>query len=234
MTNELLDKANWYKPLKTPDSVKAVLLENIIGGVGAFGLAGLGAYWASGGNWWTVLASGLTMGIGVGCGLMVARSSIDEIVDWHDYRVMIADMEATEDENDTLRQRIAALEKDLNLERLRADVVAVGRPARSQVAMAPQPDPTTRDAEALLHRMFGNQPWSKDAMGKNSGWTTTRWFAARDLLQQRGIIVTGNRKSEAAVATLADALTRLDPGRLVGDQTSHLHDQPTTNATAGR
>lgn len=203
------------KVAKTPQTVKAVLLENIIGGVGAFGLAGLGAYWISGGDWGAVGAWSLSAGIAVACGLMLLRSSIDEVVDRWDYHVMLRDLAALEKENDLLVQRNAALQRDLTA----AETFGAYSAARPGATVtdrngdpmpAPAPTPIRNDAKRLIQLHFENGVWpAKDASCQKLAWTTTRWAEARDELQRHRVVTTQGKRTVVLVSSLAEALAIL-------------------------
>ena len=214
MQNELIDGA-WRKELKTTATVRATWMENAGGGLGALGLAGTLAYWSSGGNWSTVAAWGVTLGILTFSGLMLARSAIDEIVDWSDYRAMLADIDALEDANDLLEKRCAALQRDLRA----AETYGAYRASRPGVMVqdrngepmpAAAPTPIRNDAKNLIQLHFETGKWpAKDSTCPRLGWTTSRWEDARDELQRHGIITTRGRQTIVLAETLATALATL-------------------------
>lgn len=214
MQNELID-STWRKELKTTATVRATWMENAGGGLGALGLAGTLAYWSSGGNWATVAAWGATLGILTFSGLMLARSAIDEIVDWSDYRAMLADIDTLEQANENLEARCAALQRDLrNAESYGAyraalpGVVIQDRNGEPMPAAAPTPE--MNDARTLIQRNFDDGRWpAKDRMNELLGWTSTRWFAARDVLLAHGVVVSQGRLTIVQVASLAEALAAL-------------------------
>lgn len=223
----------------TASSVLAVWLQNLGGGIGAAVLVGVlawqfGVDGASAARWATI-AGALVFGA-----LMILRSAIDEIVDAMDYRAMIRDMEALEaqieeqrgaleaqieeqkeahaDEIAVLQSRLRTVQHDLNVARSENWARTAGPNSHPAVDLADAsvaPDPARGDAQKLLERAYAGQQWGKDAMRTYTGMTSTRWQAARDLLQRRGIITAGNKQTYLNPATLSDALTAL-----LGDEKS--------------
>lgn len=206
----------------TAGNVMAVWLQNFGGGLGAAVLAGVLAWQLGADGWavarWAVIAGAVVFGV-----LMILRSAIDEIVDALDYRAMIADMDALEVqmaeqadahavEVNRLNGLVRTLQHDLNIARSEAWQRSAGPHSRPAVDLATEPappDPARDDAQKLLERAYGGQQWGKDAMRTYTGMTSTRWAAARDLLQRRGIITLGNKQTYLKPANLSDALTAL-------------------------
>lgn len=213
MQNELMDASLRKAPL-TVGAVLAVWLQNAGGGIGAMVAVGVVAWLlgvdAGTGLRWATAAGGLLF-----AGLMVLRSAIDEIVDWSDWRAMLADIEALEEQNDQLEQRCAALQRDLHA----AETYGAYRAARPGVVVqdrngdpmpAAAPTPVRNDAKRLIQLHFEHDEWpAKDRTCQNIGWTTTRWEAARDELQRHGVITTRGRQTIVLAETLAEALAML-------------------------
>lgn len=215
MQNELIDNANtWRKPPMTVGNVLAVWLQNAGGGIGGAVAVGVVA-WQVGADAATGLRWAATIGGLLFAGLMVLRSAIDEIVDWSDYKAMIADMEALEEQNDVLEQRCAALQRDLH----NAETYGAYRAARPGVVVQDRngepmpvrpPAPELNDARTLIQRHFSDGRWpAKDRMNELLGWSSTRWFAARDVLLAHGIVASQGRNTIVQVASLAEALAAL-------------------------
>jgi len=213
MQNELMDASLRKAPL-TAGAVLAVWLQNFGGGIGAAVAVGVVAWLlgvdAGTGLRWAAAAGGLLF-----AGLMVLRSAIDEIVDWSDWRAMIADLEALEEQNDLLEQRCAALQRDL----VAAETYGAYRAARPGVVVqdrngepmpAPAPTPIRNDAKRLIQLHFEQGEWpAKDRTCPRLGWTTTRWEEARDELQRHGVITTRGRQTVVLAESLATALAML-------------------------
>lgn len=213
MQNDLIDSA-WRKPPITVGGVLAVWLQNAGGGIGAAVAVGV-VTWLLGvdagtGLRWAAAAGGLLF-----AGLMVLRSAIDEIVDWSDWRAMIADLEALEEQNDLLEQQNASLRRDLAA----AETYGAYRAARPGVVVqdrngepmpAPAPTPIRNDAKRLIQLHFEQGEWpAKDRTCPRLGWTTTRWEEARDELQRHGVITTRGRQTVVLAESLATALAML-------------------------
>jgi hypothetical protein len=213
MQNELMDASLRKAPL-TVGAVLAVWLQNAGGGIGALVAVGVVAWLlgadAGTGLRWAVAAGGLLF-----AGLMVLRSAIDEIVDWSDWRAILADLEALEEQNDLLEQQVARLRRDL----ASAETYGAYRAARPGVVVqdrngdpmpAPAPTPIRNDAKRLIQLHFEQNEWpAKDRTCRNIGWTTTRWEEARDELERHGVIVTRGRQTIVLAETLATALAML-------------------------
>lgn len=202
-------------PPLTVNSVLAVWLQNLGGGIGAAVLVGVLA-WQFGADWMAILRWSALAGAVVFGGLMLLRSAIDEIVDANDYRTMLADLEALQAENDQLEQRCAALERDLRSEQILSASIA-GRKAGAPVhdrngepMPAPAPDPIRNDARVLIRLHFESGVWpAKDRTCDRLGWETSRWTAARDELQRHGIVTTQNRQTIMLAQSQAEALAML-------------------------
>lgn len=213
MQNELMDASLRKAPL-TAGAVLAVWLQNFGGGIGAMVAVGVVAWLlgadAGTGLRWAAAAGGLLF-----AGLMVLRSAIDEIVDWSDWRAMIADLEALEEQNDLLEQRCAALQRDLTA----AETYGAYRAARPGVVVQDRngepmpvrpPAPEMNDAKTLIQRHFDDGKWpAKDRMNALLGWSSTRWFAARDVLLAHGVVASQGRNTTVLVGSLAEALAAL-------------------------
>lgn len=214
MQTELVD-ATWKQeaPL-TVGGVLAVWLQNFGGGLGAATLAGV-LCWQMGleagaAARWALLAGAVVFG-----GLMVLRSAIDEIVDVADYRRLIGDLEAAEEQVELLEQQNASLRRDLHAAETygayraaRPGVVVQDRNGEPMPAAAPLPE--VNDAKTLIQRHFDDGKWpAKDRMNVLLGWSSTRWFAARDVLQAHGIIASQGRNTVVLVGSLAEALAVL-------------------------
>jgi hypothetical protein len=214
MQNDLIDNTAWRKPPLTAGGVLAVWLQNAGGGLGGAVLVGVLA-WQVGADGaaaarWAAIAGALIFGV-----LMVLRSAIDEIVDWSDYRAMLADIEALEDQNELLEQRNAALQRDLHA----AETYGAYRAARPGVVVqdrngepmpASAPTPIRNDAKTLITLHFDQDEWpSKNRTCPRLGWTTSRWQEARDELERHGVIATRNNQTAVLVGSLAEALAKL-------------------------
>lgn len=215
MQTELIDR-NWKQeaPL-TVAAVLAVWLQNFGGGLGAATLAGVLCWQlgleAGAAARWALLAGALVFG-----GLMVLRSAIDEMVDWNDWRLMLADLEDKDDQIDTLEQRVAALQRDLRSEQILSASIAgrtPGRPVHDRNGdpmPAPAPDPVRNDARELIRLHFSGGKWpAKDRTCQNLGWETSRWAAARDELQRHGIVTTQGKQTIMLATSEAHALAML-------------------------
>lgn len=213
MQNELMDASLRKAPL-TAGAVLAVWLQNFGGGLGAAVAVGVVAWLlgvdAGTGLRWAAAAGGLLF-----AGLMVLRSAIDEIVDWSDWRAMIADLEALEEQNELLEQQNASLRRDLAA----AETYGAYRAARPGVVVqdrngeampAPAPTPIRNDAKTLLQLHFDSGEWpAKDRTCHRLGWTTSRWQEARDELERHGVIATRGRQTIMLAESLATALAML-------------------------
>lgn len=213
MQNDLIDASLRKAPL-TVGAVLAVWLQNAGGGIGAMVAVGVVAWLlgvdAGTGLRWAAAAGGLLF-----AGLMVLRSAIDEIVDWSDWRAMLADLEALEEQNELLEQQVASLRRDLAA----AETYGVYRAARPGAVVpdrngAPMPvrppAPEMNDAKTLIQRHFDDGKWpAKDRMNALLGWSSTRWFAARDVLLAHGVVASQGRNTVVLVASLAEALAAL-------------------------
>lgn len=213
MQNDLIDNT-WRKPPLTAGAVLAVWLQNAGGGIGGAVAVGVVA-WQVGAD----AATGLRWAAAVGgllfAALMVLRSAIDEIVDWSDYRAMLADMDALEEANGNLEKRCAALQRDLHAaetyapyQAARPGAVRTDRNGEPMPAAAPAPE--VADAKTLIQRHFDDGKWpAKDRMNSLLGWSSTRWFAARDVLAAHQIIASQGRNTVVLVGSLAEALAAL-------------------------
>jgi len=213
MQNELMDASLRKAPL-TVGAVLAVWLQNAGGGIGALVAVGVVAWLlgvdAGTGLRWAAAAGGLLF-----AGLMVLRSAIDEIVDWSDWRAMLADLEALEERNDLLEQQNASLRRDLAA----AETYGAYRAARPGAVVqdrngdpmpAPAPTPIRNDAKTLITLHFDSGEWpSKNRTCPRLGWTTSRWQDARDELERHGIIATRNNQTVMLTGSLAEALAKL-------------------------
>lgn len=224
MQTELIEQPQaWGKPPDTPRTVLAKWLDNAGAGIGTMALVGVLAWTASGGNWAVVAAWALPLGIAAFGALMVARSALDEVFSYSDYRAMLADIEDLrqqledgetehDEECDRLTTRIRVLQADLNAERQRNWDRHAGPRSHSAIEIPTEPtepDLVRDDAEKLLERAFGGNPWGKDAMRQYNNMTSTRWWAARDLLIARGIVARGKNQTVLLQPTLTDALSAL-------------------------
>jgi hypothetical protein len=221
-TDTMLDLRPTAKPALTAGNVLAVWLQNFGGGIGAATITAL-ACWGFAVDAMTTLRWSLTVGGVIFGVLMILRSAIDEIVDGVDYRTMIADMEALEqqiaderaeheEEQDKLLLRIRTLQNDLNLERRSTWDRHAGPHSRPAVQIADAPvasDPTSEDACKLLERAYAGQPWGKDNMRRYCDMNSTQWAAARDLLITRGIVARGKNQTVLLYQTHSDALSAL-------------------------
>jgi hypothetical protein len=153
---------------------------------------------------WGLCAGGLMFGA-----LMVIRLSLDELHQAWEWQRMIADLDSMANENATLRDRIASLERDINYERLQRSARAqVPEPRR--VDVMPAVDGARRDAETLLQRHFMGVSFARDVMVSNAGWTPTRWNEAMEILKAAGIAVTNGKRTVIQVATMVEAVDRLN------------------------
>lgn len=202
------------RPALTAAAVVAVWLQNAGGGAGAAVIVAVLA-WQAGADAWSIARWSLIVGGVLFGALMILRSAIDEIVDWSDWRQMMADMERIEDANELLEQRCAALQRDLHA----AETYGAYRAARPGVVIqdrngepmpAPAPTAIRNDAKTLIQLHFEHDEWpAKDRTCSHLGWTTTRWQEARDELQRYGIITTRGRQTIVLAETLAQALATL-------------------------
>lgn len=216
MQSELVDAKSWKQeaPL-TVGAVLAVWLQNLGGGLGAAVLVGV-LCWQLGLDAvsalrWAVLAGAVVFG-----GLMVLRSAIDEMVDWNDWWLMLADLDDKDAEIDQLEQRVAALTRDLRSEQLLSASIASRQPGRpvhdrnGEPMPAPAADPVRNDARELIRLHFGSGQWpAKDRTCQRLGWETSRWAAARDELQRHGIVATQGRQTLMQAGSEAEALAML-------------------------
>ena len=224
MQTELIEQPQaWSKPPDTPRTVLAKWLDNAGAGIGTVAFVGVLAWTASGGNWAVVVAWSLPLGIAAFGLLMVARSALDEVFSYADYKAMLADIEALsqqldgaetahDEECDRLTARIRVLQADLSAERQRNWERHAGPRSHSAIEIPTEPtepDMVRDDAEKLLERAFSGNPWGKDAMRQYNDMTSTRWYAARDLLIARGIVARGKNQSVLLQPTLTDALSAL-------------------------
>lgn len=214
MQTELVDATWKQEPPLTVGGVLAVWLQNFGGGLGAATLAGVVCWQANleagAALRWALLAGAVVFG-----GLMVLRSAIDEIVDVADYRRLIGDLEAAEEQVELLEQQNASLRRDLNA----AETYGAYRAARPGVVVqdrngepmpAPAPTPIRNDAKQLITLHFEQGEWpSKNRTCPRLGWTTSRWQEARDELERHGIIATRNNQTVVLVGSLAEALAKL-------------------------
>jgi hypothetical protein len=199
------------KPTLTTGSVFAVWLQNFGGGLGAAVLAGVLAWQVGADGWavarWAALAGALVFGA-----LMVLRSAVDEIIDIADYRRLIGDLEATRTANADLRDTVAALQRDLiaaNAYLTVTDHSGTRQVLRNTPSATAAPE--VRDAQELIRRHFSDGKWpAKDRMNRLLGWPSPRWFAARDVLAAHGIVAKEGRSTVVLVASLQEALTKLE------------------------
>ena len=214
-TDTMLDLHPPAKPALTAGNVLAVWLQNFGGGIGAATLTAL-VCWALATDAMTGLRWSLTVGGIVFGALMILRSAIDEIVDWRDYRAMLADIEALEEQNELLEQRCAALQRDLRSEQILSASIAgrtPGRPVQDrngEPMPVPAPDPVRNDARELIRLHFSGGKWpAKDRTCQHLGWETSRWAAARDELQRHGIVNTQGKQTFMLATSEAHALAML-------------------------
>ena len=223
---ELIEQPqNWAKRAETREAVWAKQIDNFCAGVGAGMIAGVLA-WVFTNSWGAVAVWSIPFWIGTWGALMLARGSLDEVFAYADYLRMVRDIEALvaqldeqEAEHDAtvaeLETKLRILQTDLNSERMRNWNIHASPNSRPAVDLTEpmKDDPVRDDAVKLLRRAFAPAPWGKDAMNEYCKMTSTQWYAARELLIARGIVVRGKNQTRLLQPTLSDALTALGIGQ---------------------
>ena len=199
-------------PTETAATVGAIVLGTVAAGVGALILFAIAAYYISGGDWRAVLGWGVTAGSTVTGALLFVRFGTQEAIDAADYRRLISDLQAERDDNADLRATVASLQRDLIAANAYLDVRDHNGPRRVlRNTPSNQATQEVRDAIELMRRHFADGRWpAKDRMNTLLGWSSPRWFAARDVLLAHGLVASQGRSTAVLVASLAEALAELE------------------------
>ncbi len=212
------------RPAVTGSSVRAEWAQNFGGGVGAsvlviamwltlhgvlYKLAVVDDAWPDAAQ---VAIGAAIVGAIVFGALMVARSSLDEIVEGLDWQHAMSDLEAKDLRIIELETMLAAAVKRADVAELQANVQASNQAQRKYVAPAPERSQVWRDCEWMIQRRFDTGTWARDSIvegvrnGKPTGipgWTEKRWDVTINHLTRAGLVGRNGRKYEPIYDTAA-------------------------------
>ena len=131
--------------------------------------------------------------------IMALRGSLDELVEYGEWASMQGDLDALTEENELLRAQVAAARQDAEAYRLE---VQQARTAANRAFVEPADTDDGRayqDAKTLVDRHFGGLAWTRDEMAKVAGWTTSRWYKARDLLIAADVVADDRQRRKTVM-----------------------------------
>ena len=220
------------RPAPTADSVAAKWRDNLGAWIGVtvllsagyallrIGLANVGMMPLPGAEHsaWSFGVFVLIGGVAFGW-LMAWRSSLDERERQGEIDGMVARIEDDAEYIEQLEQHVAELRSRLDnalleLQHEQAQARATMAQARQYVPnVSVSDDPVSQrvydDAVILTERSTRNIDYSRDKVCADLDWTTTRWYAARDLLVSCGNWQRTGKKTEVLVSNTDVALRNL-------------------------
>lgn len=198
------------QPRRTWDDVQVQVMQNAVGGVGVAGLAAMGAWMLTGGDWQASAVAGALAGLLVFClalairsfwdeGQMVARAMRKEA----EARSAVDDVEAEwsarlDAAEAALRDAIAEADhwqaiaaglrtdRDMAVAELQQYRARIETTYRSKASLY---DKARRDAKELLKLTLDAGAWlARDTAIERLDWTRQRWDDAFQLLKDCGIV----------------------------------------------
>jgi len=220
------------RPAPTVELVSGKVLDNLWGGVGVavalsaiyallrIGAANLGMMGLP--DWqhaaWAGLVFALTGALAFGA-LTAWRASLDERERQGDINAMAARIADDDDYIDKLEAKVEELRSRLDsalleLQHEQAQARATMAQSRQFVPAGGTTDEpidkrTYDDAVILTERSTRNLDYSRDKVCQELGWTTTRWYAARDVLVECGNWRRDGQKTTVLVSDTHVALRNL-------------------------
>ena len=220
------------RPAPTVELVSGKVLDNLWGGVGVavalsaiyalarIGMANLGIMPLP--DWQHAAWAGLVfslVGLFAFGALTAWRASLDERERQGDIDSMRDAIDDRDEYIDELEAKVAELRSRLDnalleLQHEQAQARATMAQARQyvpNVSISDEPidQRTYDDAVILTERSTRNLDYSRDKVCTDLGWTTTRWYAARDLLVSCGNWQRTGKKTEVLVSNTDVALRNL-------------------------
>ena len=211
------DVAPQERPHLTADEVRAQWLQNAGGGLGVaciVGLVAVVAVWGAGADWQTAVIAVAVSSVGAGLFafgvLMAVRSVIDEVMDIHAWRNMVADLAAYEADLQAAEETIAA--RNTRIKELERELAGAQEAARGKNFTTAEPESTSplgEDVRELVRIRYaiGEHP-SRRYMADTYQWSQPRHERAVSELRRAGVLV-GERNNPTWPDTMIEAIDKL-------------------------